>query len=111
MSFVYSIASRLFRPVKPVRDPKYLEYIRQFGCIGCGTTKRLRDAMHTGPHGMGQKASDLDALPGCRLCHQELHAIGPRKWQAKHRVDFQERREFFQYLYRVEFPERHQEAA
>jgi hypothetical protein len=106
MGFVYAIASRLYRPNPPVRDPKYLAYIREFQCIGCGTRSRPRDAMHTGPHGLRQKASDLDALPGCRLCHQELHKIGPRKWQAKHRVDFRRAADLFQELYRVEFPER-----
>lgn len=67
--------------------------------------------MHTGPHGLSQKASDLDCLPGCHLCHAELHQIGPRKWQAKHQVDFQELTAFFRHLYKTEFPERHQEAA
>ena len=112
MNLIHAIASKMYRSVKPVRDAAYMAYIRQFPCIGCGTTRRPREAMHIGPHGMGQKASDLDTLPGCHLCHVELHAIGSKNWQRKHRVDFRERIEFFQYLYSVEFPERtNQEAA
>lgn len=46
--------------------------------------------MHTGPHGLGQKASDYDALPGCVDCHKELHKIGPVRFQEKWGLNFQE---------------------
>ena len=72
----------------PVRDPKYLKFIRQFPCVGCKTQRWGRDAMHIGPHGIGQKASDLDTLPGCRKCHRELHKIGARRFQERYAVDF-----------------------
>ena len=78
----------LYRKSIPVRDPKYLKFIRLLPCIACGKVRYVRDAMHTGSHGLGQKASDLDALPGCRVHHRELHQIGPVKFQRKYRLDF-----------------------
>lgn len=103
---LFGIASQLRKWTRPVRDSKYLAFIRTFPCVGCATLKRQRDAMHTGPHGIGQKASDLDALPGCRPCHQELHKIGPTKFQERHKIDFADLRTMFQHWYREEFPER-----
>lgn len=103
---VYGIAGRIYRIVRPVRDLHYLGYIRRFPCVACKTERRYREAMHTGPRGLGQKASDLDALPGCRLCHQELHAIGPAQFQLKHRIEFEELQAMFQEFYKREFPER-----
>ena len=110
-SVVWGIASTLRRISRPVRDPKYLKFIRDFPCVGCGTTRRQRDAMHTGPHGLGQKASDLDALPGCRECHRQLHQIGPVKFQERHKITFADLIVMFQQFYRLQFPERHQEIA
>ncbi len=78
----------IYQRQKPVRDPLYLKMIRRLPCIGCGKFKWRIEAMHTGPHGLQQKASDLDTLPGCQDCHRELHRIGPVKFQEKHRVDF-----------------------
>jgi hypothetical protein len=106
---LYGLAFKVYRLTRPVRAPHYLRFIRQFPCVGCATTRRQRDAMHTGPHGMGMKASDLNALPGCRQCHQELHQCGPQKFQNKHKIEFSALIEMFQGLYRVEFPGRHQE--
>jgi hypothetical protein len=106
---VYGVASRIFRPTKPARDRAYLAYIRQMHCIGCGTLTMPREAMHIGPHGLGQKASDLDTLPGCRECHERLHRIGPVKFQAERGITFRDLIQLFQHLYRIEFPERHQE--
>ena len=105
----YGLAFKVYRLTRPVRAAHYLRFIREYPCVGCGTLRRQRDAMHTGSHGMGQKASDLDALPGCRQCHQELHQTGPTKFQKKHKIEFSALTEMFQGLYRVEFPGRHQE--
>jgi len=89
--------SQLFQPrpgplylrQQPVRDRRYLAFIRRLPCIGCGRQRGI-EAMHTGPHGLGQKASDLNALPGCRQCHRELHQIGPVRFQERHTVNFQQ---------------------
>jgi hypothetical protein len=85
--------------VKPVRDPDYLFWIREWPCVACwphiwGTldmqaildarTLKLRenDPMHTGPHGISQKASDHTAVPGCREHHTELdHQLGKAFWK------------------------------
>lgn len=83
-----------------VRDPKYLAFVRLWPCIACfravwmSWADRDREtlglwalqwnseAMHTGPHGISQKASDSTALPGCRLHHHELdHGIGKAFWR------------------------------
>ncbi len=90
---------QLYQGRKPVRDPNYLKFIRLLPCIGCGLKKWRMEAMHTGAHGLGQKASDLDALPGCPDCHKELHKIGPVKFQEKHRIDFAHFRQMFNSFY------------
>jgi hypothetical protein len=103
---LHGIASKLYQHMRPVRAPHYLSYLRTFPCVGCKSTRRQRDAMHTGKHGMGQKASDSDALPGCRQCHRELHQIGPRKFQTRHKIEFAALIEMFQGFYALEFPNR-----
>jgi hypothetical protein len=84
---IYTIRTTpIYSGVKPVRDPAYLRYLRQFPCAGCATTRQSRDAAHQGAHGLGQKASDLDAVPLCRECHKRLHKIGPVEfWSANSR--------------------------
>lgn len=87
---VFGIASKLYRFVKPVRSAHYLSFVRSYPCVGCGTIRKKREAMHIGPHGMGQKACDLQTAPGCRDCHQQLHRIGRVRFEMLHEVDFQE---------------------
>lgn len=87
-----------YRPGKPVRDQKYLKFIRAFPCVGCGRARRI-EAMHTGPHGLGQKAGDDRALPGCQECHLELHAVGPETFQERRGISFEELIRFFNGLY------------
>jgi hypothetical protein len=100
----YQVAPRPLVPhVKPVRDPKYLAYVRQFPCVGCVTTRRPREAMHIGPHGIAQKASDLDCLPGCRECHRELHKIGPVKFQERRKIEFAILQRMFRRFYCLKF--------
>ncbi len=83
----------------PVRDAKYLAFIRMLPCVACGKKKWRMEAMHTGMHGLGQKASDLDALPGCHECHRELHKIGPVRFQFKYSVSFDDLRAKFNSFY------------
>lgn len=99
----YAVASRFgYRPNPPERDWQYLKFIRRFPCIGCGAT-RFVEAMHVGPHGLGQKASDRDTLPGCAKCHrtgpEALHKIGPAKFQALHKISFMDLITYFQGMY------------
>ena len=55
---------------KPVRDRKYLAWIRTLPCAHCGTSYGI-EAAHTGTDGgMRQKASDTSCVPLCHDCHQ-----------------------------------------
>lgn len=97
---IFGINSKaLYHPGQPVRDPAYLRFIRTFPCIGCGTQRRI-EAMHTGPHGLGQKSSDLKALPGCHACHLE-HDANPGWFLEKRQLDREDLIEMFNHLYEL----------
>jgi hypothetical protein len=74
----------------PVRDPKYLAFLRTLPCAICGANWGI-EAAHTGPHGLSQKASDLDAIPLCREHHRTgkdaLDKLGPVEFARAHHVD------------------------
>ena len=79
-------SARLYYPSKPVRDPAYRRFIRQLPCAACGKSRYV-DAAHTGPHGFGQKASDLNCIPLCaRSCHREYDQ-NPRLFAARMKID------------------------
>jgi hypothetical protein len=73
--------------VKPVRNPGYLQWIRTLPCSVCRTTRQI-EAAHTGPHGIGQKSSDLSAIPLCSRHHRtgddSYHQLGPRRFAEVH---------------------------
>ena len=75
---------------KPVRNERYLAFIRRFACAACGSA-RLVEAAHFGPHGLGQKAPDADALPLCIHCHRldgdSLHNVGPEQFASDHALN------------------------
>ena len=104
----FSIASAIrYRPNEPARDRNYLRWIRRFPCVGCGSCRWI-EAMHVGPHGIGQKASDFDALPGCPACHRTgpkaLHKIGPVDFQTAHGISFPDLIRYFNGLWRETYP-------
>lgn len=103
---IYGVAGKMYQHARPVRNPHYLKFLKRFGCVGCKSERRYRDAMHVGPRGLRQKASDLNALPGCRQCHQQLHRIGPVAFQACHKIEFGQLQEMYRAYYLVEFPDR-----
>ncbi len=76
--------------VKPVRNPGYLRWIRSLPCTVCRTTHAV-EAAHTGPHGLGQKSSDLSAIPLCGRHHRtgddSYHRLGPRKFAEVHQLN------------------------
>ena len=84
---------------KPVRNPRYLAFLRRHACCACGSTKNV-EAAHTGPHGIGQKASDLDAIPLCFHCHRgdqcSLHVMGPQGFQRIFGLEFRDLIKFYQ---------------
>lgn len=103
MKQLFAIASRMYRMVRPVRSESYKAFVRSFPCIRCGTVRRLRDAAHIGPHGIGQKASDLDTVPACRICHRELHRLGRVKFEMLHGLDFAQAIEALQHMYLIRY--------
>ena len=80
----------IYRAGKPVRDERYLAFLRKLCCIACGSFRSV-EAAHFGPHGIGQKASDLDALPLCRKCHRtgprSYHVLGARRFVEVHALN------------------------
>ena len=74
----------------PLRDPKYLSWIRTQPCLVCGVQRGI-EASHTGPHGLGQKSSDKSAIPLCNRHHRtggdSYHRLGPRKFSEAHGLD------------------------
>ena len=75
---------------KPVRNPKYLAWIRTHSCVVCGVSRGI-EASHTGPHGLGQKSPDSSAIPLCARHHRtgndSYHKLGPRKFSQVHGLD------------------------
>lgn len=71
---------------RPVKDPKYLAWIRSLPCAICG---RKSEAAHTGCRGLSQKASDRRAVPFCSLHHAEYHRIGRRRFERTYRLDIE----------------------
>jgi len=59
---------------KPVRNQRYLEYIRSHPCMECGTDVGVI-AHHSDPNNtaMGRKVSDFCTVALCQPCHQRLH--------------------------------------
>jgi hypothetical protein len=86
MSDILTINSPLLRWEKPIRDPWYKRFIRRLPCLCCGRAWGI-EAAHFGPHGVGQKASDLHTLPLCHLCHRLYHKLGPVRFAEVHRLD------------------------
>lgn len=64
----------------PVKDPKYLAWIKTFPCIVCGRSRNV-DPCHTpGSRGMSQKTDDRRAVPMCRVHHEEQGRIGWKRF-------------------------------
>jgi hypothetical protein len=76
--------------MKPMRDRRYLAWIRTLPCVVCASTRRI-EASHTGPHGLGQKSPDSSAIPLCYRHHRtgsdSYHRLGPREFAKVHGVD------------------------
>ena len=75
----------IYRAEKPVRDPKYLRFLKRLPCVACLRTWNV-DPAHTGAHGMSQKSCDLKAIPLCRRCHEAFDA-DPRGFAERNRLD------------------------
>jgi len=87
----FELAPRpIYQPEAPVRDRRYLVFLRQLCCVVC-TSRRHVEASHFGPRGLGQRASDTDALPLCRKCHRtgsaSYHVLGARRFVEVHSLN------------------------
>ncbi len=89
-------------PQKPTRNKRFLAFLRLFPCICCGSSRRIESA-HFGPHGLSQKADDMDALPLCEVCHRTgpkaYHKIGPVDFELVHCLDILHWQGYFQGLW------------
>jgi hypothetical protein len=85
-------------PKPPTRNKRFLAFLRLFPCICCGSCRRIESA-HFGPHAIGQKADDMDALPLCEACHRTgpkaYHKLGPVDFALVHCLDIQNLQEYF----------------
>lgn len=83
-------SERNYTPGKPERDPAYLRFIRTLPCACCESRRGI-EAAHQGPHGMGQRSSDLSAIPLCVLHHrtgpESYHKLGPIAFAETHSLD------------------------
>lgn len=53
----------------PLRDRKFLAFVRTKPCMFCLRDNIPIEAHHQGRRGMSQKADDLRAVPACHACH------------------------------------------
>jgi hypothetical protein len=92
----------IYRGRKPVRNEAYKRFIRSIPCVVCLKYGQI-EACHTGPHGTGQKSSDLSCIPLCHTHHRasddSLHKLGPVRFQEHHRLEFADLTTLFQELY------------
>lgn len=87
----YTIVPRPWKPsLAPVRDRKYLSWLRTQPCAICSSFRWI-EAAHTGPRGLSQKADDRLAIPLCRFHHQHSisswHNLGPVRFERLHKLD------------------------
>ena len=62
--------------MKPLRDRKYLDYLRTQRCIISGVSGDDIDPAHIGTHGRGVKSPDNEALPIRHIYHMRMHNEG-----------------------------------
>ncbi len=88
-----------YRPGRPVRSRKYLAFIRRQASVVSGLGPC--DPCHTGPHGAGQKASDLTCIPLTRREHDQFDA-DPRGFARRHGLDIPELIRHFNGLFAID---------
>lgn len=77
--------------LNPVRDRKYLDWLRDQPCVLTGwraTEQSAVDPIHVGTLGKGIKASDDEALPVWHALHKAGHDHGEMSMFRKHMPDY-----------------------
>lgn len=65
----------------PLRDPRYLAWIRTLPCMACMRTPSQAAHYRAGQAGgIGLKPSDDRVTPLCFECHRSQHDVGERRW-------------------------------
>lgn len=79
---------------KPLRNPRYLAFIREQNCAVRSCRSWRSEAAHTGDHGLGQKSSDYLAIPLChkhhRAANDSYHQMGRVRFAEHHQIDIPE---------------------
>ena len=74
---------------RPRFNSAYRAFIRSQPCCVCETLYSV-ECSHTGPRGLGTKASDLDGIPLCRRHHRtgklSYHTLGRRRFESFHSI-------------------------
>ena len=74
----------------PSRSPQHLAFIRSLPCLVCGSRRNVEAAHFPGARGMGQKRSDFETGPLCRIHHAEQHRIGWPRFVQTYDLDLAE---------------------
>lgn len=78
-----------FDKMKPIRDPKYLAFIRTLPCCACKTTLNIV-VHHFGRRGISIKAGDDKTVPLCWNCHKIVHDRGRKEFEWGWSINFKE---------------------
>lgn len=76
---------------EPIRDRRYLDWLRTQACLLTGTPPseyEAVDPMHIGTRGKGLKSSDDEALPVIHSLHVEGHTFGEVSMLRRHAPDW-----------------------
>jgi len=76
---------------RPLRDPKYLSWIRTMSCRATASHDHV-EAHHVPQRGqgaVGRKCSDRRAVPLTAEMHREYHAIGRDAFEQRYGVSFE----------------------
>jgi len=92
----------MIQKTKPIRDEKYLAWIRTQPCVVCGAGPCQAAHQRLLSGSIGAKPGDYHALPNCQSCHMAEHNKGVlTMWNERYWRKFKnkyELREFLDYL-------------
>ena len=71
----------------PIRDKKYIKFIREFSCVVCQAPPPS-DPHHSETGGRGTKASDTTCIPLCHRHHFQVHQVGKQSFAKMYDIDY-----------------------